>query len=446
MAEIFQTQAKDVVIRLNNYDAVNAIRNFDWSGEFNQEQIEELGNKNIVAYTNMPELTGSFEVTATGATVAMLRRMITKTNGSGDFLGYLAGFETTETNYANNVGTIRGIDLERAAFDIVEAKKANEIFHEATVLPRVQLSSLSFSADASGMASETYSFQGDLIRLYETPRHDVVCVPAKYVDSDSVIAPDHYTIKLAASATGSDWAIRAIQIGETLHPASVVATVTPGVSPVGDTINFNAGTTVTIDQRVSVILYRKTPGAFPTISYPTSARFVKADQIDIYLIPTSGTILSSVADGSILTHALFTDANRVLRVQSASMNIDLRREALRQIAKTDKGNSIYYRAATYPLACTADLSLLETDWALWAKLCGSVDLTSEVNGFLDFSEFEGRKWQLAWRYYYQGTPIQAMALCDAEVAGPGHRVGTGSRAEVSYSFTGSDWVVEGAAV
>ncbi len=446
MAEIFQTQAKDVVIRLNNYTAVNAIRNFDWSGEFNQEQVEELGNKNVVEYTNMPELSGSFEVTATGATVAMLRRMITKTNGAGDFLGYLAGFESTETNYANNVGTIRGLDLERANFDIVELKKANEIFHECTVLPRVQLQSLAFSADASGMASETYSFAGDLIRLYETPRHDVICVPATYIDSDSVICPDDYTIKTAALAAGSDWAIRAVQIGENLLPASVVSGVVAGVSPLGDVISFNAGTTVTVDQRVSIILYRKTPGAFPTITYPTSARFVKADQIDIYLIPTTGVILSAVADGSILNHALFTTANRVLRVQSASMNVDLRREALRQISKTDKGNSIYYRAATFPLACTADLSLLETDWALWAKLQGSIDLSVEATGYLDFAQFEGEKWQLAWRYYYQGTPIQAMALCDARVSGPGHRVGTGGRAEVSYSFTGSDWVVEGAAV
>jgi hypothetical protein len=451
MAEIFQIQAKDVVLRLNQFDAINAVQNFDWNGQFNEEQLEELGNENYSAQPNMPEVKGSMEVKATGSTVALLRRMITKFDGTGKFVGYLSGQHTTDVGYGTNAGTIRGRDLERAVFDVVEAKKANEVFFESTVLPRMHLTQLQFSADANGMAGETYSFEGDLVRLYEAPRHDVQMLPAIYATTTTANVPVGYTLALPTGSPGaSTYVIRHVMVGDIVYPASTITALVAGTGGNGDTITFGGGVTITPDQRISVCVYKKTPGAFPTIKNPTSARFVKADSVDVFLVERTNENaagdngLSLLADGALLSHATLTSANRLLRVQTGNMNIDLRREALKQLAKTNTGNSVYYRAAKYPLAITSQLSLLETDWTLWAKLTG-VDTSVEATGALSFAEFETKTWQIVFRYYYQGTPVQVMAMCNARVTAPGHKVGTGSRAERTWDFQGSDWVVEGVA-
>lgn len=450
MPEIFQLQAKDVCLKINQYAAINAIQNFDVTSQFNEQEVEELGNPNVVAQANYPELQGSFEALATGSTVALLRRMITKTDATGKFLGYLAGQETAEAEYATNVGTIRSTDLERAVFDLTELKRPNEIFSEATVLPRVMLSQVQFNLDAQGMARETYSFEGEVIRLYGSPRHDVTSLPAVFVDANTAQVPIGYeVVKDDATATGAQWVIRFVQVDDRILPAAAIASVTRDLDPatVGDKIIFAAGYEIEDSDRISVVIYKKTPGSFPSIDYPTSARFVKADAIDVFLIERTNqdapgdNSLSLLADGALVGNALFTKANRLLRVQSANLSINLSREKLNQLALTDTGNSTYFRSVKFPLDITASANCLETDYATWAKLQG-VNLAS-AGSFLDLEQFEGKTWQLVFQYYYQGTPVQAMALCNARVSGPGHRVGAGARAELNWSFKGSDWVVEG---
>jgi hypothetical protein len=64
--------------------------------------------------------------------------------------------------------------LQFAVFDLIESKKADEVFDRSTLIPRAHLTSISISAKADGTASESYAFEGDILEIYRKPFHDLV--------------------------------------------------------------------------------------------------------------------------------------------------------------------------------------------------------------------------------------------------------------------------------
>lgn len=455
MAEIFQVQGKDAVIRVNQFAAISALTNFEFDARFNEEYLTELGREEYAAQTITPEFGGSMESTATGSLVGLLKRMITKQNATtGAFEGYLAGFSTSDTGFGSNAGTLRGRDLERAVFDVIESKKPNETFERSLLLPRAHLTQMSLRADAQGNATESFQFEGDMVRLYEKPYHDLVALPGmRHADNAVNMAKENRFSVTPGTAAASEYVIVHAMIDEVVVPRSAItvalidpdgslSAATPTTS--GDEYNrltLASGYTAPIGARISVVGYKKSPGTFPTLSNITTARFVKANQIDIFLVENTGAnSYAKLANGNLVNHADFTNANRLLRAQNVDVSVDLRREALRQIAKNNTGNSVFYRAATYPLSVTSSMTMMETSLKEWAKLQG-VD-TSVEGSFLDLEQFEGKTWQLVVRYYYEGTPVQVVAVCDARVNAHSRRIAAGGRAEVTWGFTGSEFVAE----
>jgi hypothetical protein len=433
MAEVLQIQGKDSVVSLGGiYPAVNAIQSFDWEPRFNEENLSELGNAKYSATTNAPEISGSFEMTATGSTVSVLRRMLKSFNaGTGEYLGQVAG----ATGVSSNAGMVRATDLENCEFDIIESKKPNEVFSRATLLPRMSLSTMSMRADANGMASESYNFEGDLVRIMPTGKHDVAAVPSTRVNATTfqMVGTAHDDIGAAADSTA--WVIAFAMIDEVLVPASAIdATATPGEWTVDAPYSAKVGA------RTVLYVYRRVPGAFPSIVYPTSARFVKANSIDIYLVPKTTIDIETLGAGALNSY-VFSAADRFLRAQSMDLSIDLRREALRQIAKSGTANSVYYRACQYPLNVSSSISVMEGTMEDHAKLQGKA-----VTDILDLEAFEGQTWQIVSRYYYNGAAVQTTAFTDARVSGSGRRIAAAGRGEISWSFTGSNVVFDGAAL
>jgi hypothetical protein len=432
MAEIFQLQGKDAVVHIGIYPAINSMQNFNWDPRFNEEYISQLGDPNYAAQTVTPEITGSFELVAVGSTVAILRSMIVKKT-AGEFVGFLRGDPAAADP---NTGTIRETDLENAIFDPIDAKRPNQTFSRSEVLPRMHLSSIAIRADANGRASETYNFEGDLVRIMPTGKHDAFAVPATRVTASTTNMSLLYTTfdSIEISGGTEDYVIDFAMIDEKVVPTT---NITVGASGTG-LFSFTAPYEAQLGARVMVYLHKRTPGSFPSIEYTTDARFVKANQINIWLVSSSTVDIAAMADGDLMAYDFDTD-DQVFRVQSVDMNIDLRREALRQIALTDTGNSVYYRAATYPLNITASLNVLETDMAFHAKL-EELDDTTDI---LDLAGFEGKEWQIVIRYYLEGTAIQTTAFTNARVSGRGTRVQAAGRAEINWSFTGSGVMIDG---
>lgn len=433
MAQIFQVQGKDAVVHIGPYPAINAMQNFNWDPRFNEEYLNQLGDPNYMAQLITPEVSGSFENIATGCTVAILRSMLVKKT-AGEFVGFERGDPAAADP---NEGTITSVDLENAVFDVIEAKRPNQTFSRSTLLPRMHLSSIAMRADANGRASETYNFEGELVRIFPTGKHDVFAVPCSRVAASDVNMSVNYSTwdSIEISGGAADYVIAFAMIDEIVVPTTAITVSAPGL------FTFSAPYSAQIGSRVMLYVYKRVPGSFPTIEYPTQARFVKANQIDIFLVPTSTVDIAAMSPGDLMAYD-FDGADQVLRAQSVDLNIDLRREALRQIAKTDTGNAVYYRAATYPLNVTSSINVLETTMDLHAKL---QDKDVDVD-ILDLASFEGHEWQIVIRYYFEGDPMQTTAFTNARVSGRGTRVQAAGRAEINWAFTGSNIIFEGVTV
>lgn len=439
--EIFAIGSQDALVRINNYAALNAIQSLDWQPNLNEETYSELGNEDNTAQSIAPELSGSFESTATGSTVAFLKRMIQDFDPvTHAFRGYKAGDPAT----ADNEGTIRHRDLEFACFDLSEVKKPNDIFDRTTLFPRAYLSGISFSASVDGTATETYSFEGDLLRIYPAPYHDVISLPVSRTSSTSVEVPAGYSIDVPGGLLGgTDWVLAGLFVDEQqIETAALAVAENSGTY----TVTITDGRTIANGARVQIIAYRAVPGAAPTIEYPTSSRFTKADQIDVWLVPTSSQdIVAALDNGDSLNDLTFSEEDFWLRVQNSEMNLDLSREPLRQIKRTNNRSSVYHRKLNYPIPVTGSVTVLETNFSDWRKMQGLPAPTSG-DDYLELGKFENRTFQLVVRYYYLGTTVQTMVMLDARVAGRGSRIGVGSNSEISWSFNGSQWAVSGSNV
>lgn len=458
---ILSLQAKDALARIGPFDALNCLSSLQWDGALNSEMLSQLGDANYDAQMTTPEVSGSMEARSTGSLAALLSRMIYNINtGTGEFTGYMAGV----TGAGVNTQLILETDLERAVFDLIEAKRANEAFDRSTLIPRAHLSSFSISASTDGTASESYSFEADVLEIYRKPLHDLIVIPATRKTGSlttTVEIPAAYTVEGTGVVAAADWKIVALDLNGVRVPPSMLTVtngVTKGTNP--DAIALTAaaqtaGYSIPQGEKLGLIVYKKTPGQFPTITYPTTARFVKADQIDIWLVDPAATFLTGGQTSTVAAHIAagrdinaipFTQTDLLLRTQSASINVDLRREALRQIRKTDNGSSVFARSATYPINVGIQVSLLESELAEWAKLQGKNAYGSATPDILDLNSFENKQWVVAMRYYKAGAALQTVICSNARVEGVGASISSGGRAERSYNLTGSALAIKGASI
>jgi hypothetical protein len=456
---MFQLQAKDSVVRIGGSataDCLNGIQSLSWDSAMNAENLEELGNPNYTGKTIQPSVSGSFEARATGSIASMLGRMIYQINGgTGEFTGYMG---------AANTHLIRETDLQFACFDLIEAQRNDAgVFDRSTLIPRAYLSQLSLSANADGTATESYSFDADLLEVYRTPYHDLVSVAATRKTGSlntTIQLPAGFAVETTNVDAVATWKVHAVDVdGTRILPSQLTVTPAPsnrGTTGIDELVLTagaqTAGVVFTKGAKIAVVMYRKTPGAFPSIVNPTTARFVKADSVNIWLINPATTFLvggqtrtveAHLAAGVDLNLIPFADADLFLRVQSIDFSVDLGREELKELRKNDRGNATYFRAAKYPLNITASLNATVTNLNDWAKMQGRNEYGSVTPDILNLGAFEGREWVVATRYYKGNTVLQTVALLDAAVDGLGQNVSVGGRSERSWNLTGSKLAIKG---
>lgn len=413
---VFQIQAKDSVVRLGAFDAVNAIQNLSLDPTFNEENFSELGSPNFTATARSPETSGSFEVTATGSIPSVLARMI---------YNYTTQDYLFDPAVGGNTYSITEDDFENAIFDVLNLKRPGGAFDQATVVPNAQLTGFSLRADATGTASETYTFEADRQESYYKPYHDMVSVPLTTITATTADIPSAFS----TIDSGTYHIMKVFKDDEEFD--STVASWSDN-----DTITVTGAAFEIIApfNRVTALLYKIAAGSFPTILYPTTARFVKGDRVDVWLV-NSGTTT--------------TDANRLLKCQSVDMNIDLSRDALQQIKRNDNLNTTYWRGLNFPLNITATLTVTEVDLALWAGLEGqTLNQTADVdtidaNNLMDLVSFETQKLEL--KYYRQGndTALCTIVVTDMDINGFGDAQQVGGRLERTIGLTGSNMTIVG---
>lgn len=416
-AKVFQVQSKDSVVKLNAFDAINAVQNLSLDPRFNEEYYSEMGNANFTDVSRQPETGGSFDVTATGSIAAMLARMN---------YNYTTQSYQFDPSTKGNTYTLTEVDMENLIFDLINLKQPGLTFSQASLVPNAQLNSVSFRVDSNGTGSESYSFDAALQEEFYKPYHDMVSIPMTTLSSGTIQVPAAYQ-SLVASGTHNIMYVFKDNEKFRGSIASPQATWSSQFVITVPTANFK---TAAPFDRVVAVLFKIVPGAFPTIYYPTTSRFVRGDRADVWLVSSGTSGLS--------------DANRLLRCQSADVNVPLGRDRLTEIRRNNDESTVYYRAINYPLSITANIQLNETTLQQWADLQGKVLNESasssivDANNVMNLSDFIDLK--LVIKYYKKGndvTPLCTVTLDDINVNSFSNRQQVGGRGERTLGLTGS---------
>lgn len=415
----FQIQAKDSIVSFGVFPTINAVQNLNLDPTFNEENFSELGNDEYSATSRSPETSGSFEVTSTGSIASILARML---------YNYTTQAYAFDYSTQGNAYTITHTDFENCVFDLLNMKAPGATFDECLLVPYAQLTGLTLRVDATGTGSETFSFEADLQEALAAPYHDTLTVPCTTTDADTVEIP---AAMVSAGINSGTYAMLYVFKDNQKYDSSAASFTSDSEIDVTDA----AFTTSAPYNRVSAVLMKRTPGAFPTIYNPTDARFIKGDRIDIWLMNSGVTP---------------ADSNRFLRCQSADINVDLTRDRLQEIRRNLDLSTTYWRALNFPLNITVNVNVLESSLVQWASLQGKTidpgaDLDSiDTNNIMNLVDFD-ESLSLTIRYYLQNneTKLAEVTMTTLGITGFGERQQVQGRAERSLSFVGSNMTIQG---
>lgn len=434
---ILQVLGTDKALRLNDYNLMNLVSSFDWSPNFNAQDIFEMGTTTKIDTAFELETSGSFEMTSVGNSAGLLARMQVTRDVSGNFTGWT--YNSGGAGLKNGYSFIQD-DLSELKFDLIMHEKPDQkAFSRSLYLPQCFLTGLSGRIDTSGMATETYNFAGSFVAGFNTPYHDIRSVGATRTSNTTATLLD------TAVATGTHTLAFIFIDGTPFTNRATDPTYgTLGASGL-ITLTTTEGYVIPIGAHIQACVYKTTPGTvFPVTTnaqrFQTSGAvpisYVKGHMATVYIAP----VVASVP----------VQTEKWLRVQSLDWNIDLRIETLRQLGFNKQGTTIYSRVPTFPLNISANASVLETDWADWKAVLKGGTKTFAGTGSVhdnttDFSPANmTAEFAVVIEYYTKaGTKMQTWRFLDMRVDGYGSRQSVGGRGEISWSLKGSEFALVG---
>ncbi len=439
---ILQVLGTDKALRLNDYSLLNLVDSFDWSPNFNAQDVLEMGNTGRLAVMTDLEVSGSFKLTSNGHTAGVLARMKPVKTIAGVFQRY-----QWDSGGAGglNAYTFTQDDLSDIKFDLILQERPNQKdFTRSVLIPSAFLSSIAGAIDANGMGSETYNFAGQQVTGFNTPFHDVRSIPAIRVSATQVQAVTNAGTNLTTIGSATHTAAFLFVDGRPITNRATDATyVTLGTLGVAN-ITTSAGFAIPVDSQCMLVVYQTIPSTtFVTYSNTDARRFqlntptdipyfVKAYQANIFLAPAN-------AGAPLATE-------KWLRVQSIDYNVDLKLEALREINENLQGSSIYARVPTFPFDVSLNATTTETDWADWQVVQSKTFTGTQVHdNTYDFAS-ASLKQEFAVVVQYKsrsGRLLQTMTFGDLRMDGYGTRQSVGGRGEISWSLKGTKWQVVG---
>ena len=430
-----QVLGSDKTIRLNNFNTLGVVQNFNWAPNFNAQDINELGRTTRLETLMELETSGSFEMGSSGNLAGLLARIKIKTT-SGQFAGF--DYAPTASGTGINAYSYTQDDLATLKFDVVQHEKTNQLtFDRSTYLACCYPTSITGRVDANGLATDSVNWSGLYVVGFPSPYHDVRAVPCVKASSTTVTTPSGYdaTSWEVAYLTVDGRPVRKVST----DPAKITAFTTNTITVSG--LSVNDGVVV------MAALYKKTPTtAWSSVHTPdvigstgnNSQVFgIRGFQANVYIAPSDANSP--------------TGSEQWLRVQSLDYNMDLRVEALRQVSFNQQGTTIYHRAVTFPLQMSVNATVTESEWADWkAMLTGksfnNSGLAADVyDNTYDFAPNNLKKsFAVVIEYFTKsGTKIQKLTFDDLRVDGMGSRINIGGRGEITWSLRGSQMSVTG---
>lgn len=426
---VTQVLGTDKALRLNNYDTLGLVQNFNWAPNFNAQDVFELGRTTRLDTLMELETSGSFDVSAAGNLAGIIARMKVKLNA-----GAFAGFEYAPTVSASGVNNYEWTqdDLSNLKFDIVLHEKTEQsAFNRSTYLACCYPTTINGRVDANGVASDTINWSGLYVVGFPSPYHDVRSVAATRATASTLTLVD-------GAAYNTGWTLAYITIDGV--PYTTDSTNPQYATYSAGTVTMTGVTVPTGVVSMATFYKTTTPNTVwanvhdpDTVGSGASAVFgVRGFQANVYIAPADATAA--------------TPTSQWLRVQSLDYSVDLRMETMRQIAFNDQGTAIYHRAPTYPLSMSVNATVMETDWADWKAILNKSFSGSDVyqDTYTFAPEYLKKEFAVVIDYFTKdGTKIQRVTFGDMRVDGMGSRIAVGGRGEITWTFRGSAFKVKG---
>jgi hypothetical protein len=422
-----QVLGTDKALRLNDFTLLGLVQAADFSPEFAAQTINEMGRDSRVGQSYELETRGSLELMATGNTAGLLARMVVKRT-AGAFSGYQ--YDTAGAG-GKNAYTWTQTDLREMQFDLTYHEKSDQLNYDRSVwIPRCYLTSFSGRRDANGNGSESYNWQAQFAEAFKTPFHDVRALPATYTSTTTVTLAD-------VAVTSTTHTLAYLLINERVFrtvagDATRFALGAAGVV----TMTTTEGYVIPTDAVIRALVYKTTPGTvmpvLASVDRGTTAFALRGYQTNIYIAP--------------VTASAPTDAEKWLKVQSISWDVNLRVDTLRQIARNDQGTSIYARTPTFPIDIGLSVSVTEADWLDWKALMTKTFVGAVVyDNSMSFAPATMKQnFNIVVEdYTVAGVKLQSFRFTDCYIDGAGLRSNVGGRGEMSWSAKGSAFTLVG---
>lgn len=425
-----QVLASDVAVFINEFDMLGLVQNADWAPNFNAEDIFELGNTAKVASTSELETTGSIQLLAVGHLPGLLARMqVART--AGDFTGYTYD---SAGGGGKNAYVFDQDDLSEMIFNLTfKQRRTQGDFNRSIVLPRCFLTNLSGRYDVNGNAEATISWQGDFVLGLPDPYHDVVTATAQQT-ADLTAQLDNFASTETTDYTEIYLYVNERKFDSDSAKATYILTLdADGLVTLSTSENFKMFST----DIIMLVMYRDTSPStiFPTIlsaNRAVTALFAKGYQIDAFIGPSDP---SSPTSGE-----------QWLRAQDIDWAIDMRVDALRQLAFSLSGTTVYARLPQYPFDITLNATVTESEWEDWkATLTHAFDASDVYEDSYRLGEASVKDAMAIVIHLntVAGVKVSDMRFLDMKLDGYSNRVAVGGRSEVTLAFRGSTFRLEG---
>lgn len=418
----------DRIIYIDDLPVIRAQR-AGVSPNFNNTELNEVGSDAIIE--------------SIADTITTQVTLETNSIGYIDILQKLMSEKATVPRHAStntNSGVVTQADFEYAVTDFAMALRETDTFRRSVYVPNCYLTGFDFSYSVDGVSTENYTMLGDVdydaagawkdlrigIGEYDASTNTSGFVVSG-VNLESGYSGLQLTINNVVVATGADI---------TLTDASSDTQVTYDNTGITNTANGD---------RFRLIYYKTTPDTFATkissagVDVPGYGG-VFGRQVFIYF--GSDSVTSGVTD-------------KMLRVQSCTINGDLSREELKEL-----GNSrVVNKRLNTPLRLNCSIDVAESDLESFAKMVGgSLETTFSgykyadgTDGILLNSSQLGQSNKLIVNIYKERsdnptTLLKSIVMSGLYITGRNRDASSTARGTVSYSFQGSYISISGTGV
>lgn len=348
---------------------------FSSETDLSTENLNELANSGIVEVSEgLPTISITIDTNEFGSCQNLYALAGRK----------VVGFDESHAGYA----VIDENSFDGTSVDICVPVEVDNVLSRTMYIGDAFVSSLAWSFDVGGVATENYSLEADNKTWYMNNKREVYAMFANGFPTTTPSCLVISGVSIASFGDGTATTLEIVRLSAdnndlTLSDAAVTDETISGEPVIlisGSTFSAYAVTALAGTSRYRAVF--NVPIADVNTSIPTTGFGSKFPGLSTSTIGgiRKGMIQICLISGGTMMDA-FDSAEEVLRLQTCSIDVDLAREALEEL-----GNyKAYDRSLTFPIPVTVGLSALASDMEEWMTMTSQdpdVDDSTNVTQFV----------------------------------------------------------------